>query len=84
MTTVYGVTYIGARKQIYRQIKDKDFLDTTDDSETYMASRYLATKTLDCVANLFTRAHDIKQWLKDMAGTVVQTGHAVSFVTPLG
>jgi len=25
MTTVYGVTYIGARKQIYKQIKDKDF-----------------------------------------------------------
>lgn len=28
MTSVYGVTFIGAREQIYKQIKDQGFLAT--------------------------------------------------------
>lgn len=55
MTTVYGVTFIGARKQIHKQLKDKDFLNQDDDSESYNASKYLATLTLECVENLFTQ-----------------------------
>ncbi len=30
MTSVYGVTFIGAREQIYRQLKDQAFLKSED------------------------------------------------------
>jgi DNA-directed RNA polymerase len=84
MTTVYGVTFIGAKQQIQKQLRDKDFLDQTDDNESYKASVYLAKLTLDCVANLFTQAHEIKQWLKDCSRTVGEYGFPMSWVTPLG
>lgn len=84
MTTVYGVTFIGAKEQIHKQLRDKDFLDQTDDEETYRASIYLAKLTLECVANLFTQAHEIKQWLKDCSKTVGEYGFPMSWVTPLG
>lgn len=54
MTTVYGVTFTGAQKQIHRQLKDKSFLNQDDDNESYNASKYLAFLTLECVENLFT------------------------------
>lgn len=84
MTTVYGVTFIGAKQQIYKQLKDKDFLDQSDNIESTQASNYLAKLTLDCVANLFTQAHEIKQWLKDCAKTVCELGYPMSWITPLG
>ena len=43
MTSVYGVTFVGARKQILKQLKDRDFLT---EEENYIASYYLATITL--------------------------------------
>lgn len=84
MTTVYGVTFIGAKKQIQKQLRDKDFLNQDNDLESYAASSYLAKLTLDCVANLFTQAHEIKQWLKDCSKSVCEMGYAMSWVTPLG
>jgi DNA-directed RNA polymerase len=84
MTTVYGVTFIGARAQIHKQLKDKDFIDQDSDTEGYSASVYLARLTLLCVEDLFTQAHQIKQWLKDCSKAVVSTGNPVSWLTPLG
>jgi len=43
MTSVYGVTFIGAKEQIYRQLRDQNFLE---ESEAYQASTYLAKLTL--------------------------------------
>jgi DNA-directed RNA polymerase len=54
MTSVYGVTFIGAREQIYRQLRDQNFLGEED---TYQASVYLAALTLKAIENLFTGAH---------------------------
>ena len=84
MTTVYGVTYIGAKKQIQKQLRDKDFLNQENELESHNASAYLAKLTLDCVANLFTQAHEIKQWLKDCSKSVCELGYAMSWMTPLG
>ena len=84
MTTVYGVTFIGAKAQIQKQIQDKDFIDQTNDAESYIASMYLAKLTLNSVENLFNQAHQIKQWLKDCSKSVVAAGHPISWLTPLG
>lgn len=40
MTSVYGVTYFGAREQIKRRLKERGF--AADDSELFSASCYAA------------------------------------------
>ncbi|KAJ3976640.1 DNA/RNA polymerase [Lentinula raphanica] len=60
MTTVYGVTFIGAREQIERQLKlTKQFAE----EEVWGASAYLAKVVLGCIGDLFTGAKDIQVWL---------------------
>ena len=33
MTSVYGVTFIGAKQQIKKQLKDKDFILKSEDED---------------------------------------------------
>lgn len=40
MTSVYGVTYIGARDQIKRRLKERDAI--ADDAELFSAACYAA------------------------------------------
>jgi len=61
MTTVYGVTYIGARDQILRQLKDRR--DLFDQEHVFALSAYLARKTLNCIGDLFKGASGIQNWL---------------------
>ena len=83
MTSVYGVTFIGARKQIHKQLRDKEFL-SEDDNEPYQASFYIALTTLECIKNLFSSAHFIKKWLIECAGLIANTQTPVSWITPVG
>lgn len=82
MTSVYGVTFIGARKQIQRQLKDKRIFDTN--GELYAASRYMAKITIKCIGDLFRDANNIKEWFAKSAKVVAHTGDSVKWVTPLG
>ena len=81
MTSVYGVTFIGAREQIYKQLRDQNFMS---EEENYAGSIYLAKLTLMAISNLFTGAHGIKEWFRKCAGMVSQTGNPVGWITPLG
>lgn len=60
MTTVYGVTYIGARAQIEKQLRDRGDVPA---NETWAASSYLAKKVMSCIGDLFSGARDIQNWL---------------------
>ncbi|KAJ6542761.1 hypothetical protein B0H19DRAFT_957630 [Mycena capillaripes] len=60
MTTVYGVTFIGARDQIEKQLKDRKDLPEED---CWLAASYLAKKVLSAIGDLFTGAKDIQTWL---------------------
>ncbi|KAF5347347.1 hypothetical protein D9756_009879 [Leucocoprinus leucothites] len=60
MTTVYGVTYIGAREQIERQLKDRGDIE---EEECWPAAAYLAHVVLGCIGNLFSGAKSIQTWL---------------------
>ncbi|KAF9017666.1 DNA/RNA polymerase [Hymenopellis radicata] len=60
MTTVYGVTYIGAREQIEKQIRA---IDEFKDADSWMLSSYLAKAVLGCIGDLFSGAKDIQNWL---------------------
>lgn len=44
MTTVYGVTFVGAREQIEKQLRDKKIVNEED---SWAAASYLATKVCD-------------------------------------
>jgi len=60
MTTVYGVTFVGAREQIERQLKDgKDI----PPEECWSAAAYLAKNFMECIGDLFSGAKNIQAWL---------------------
>lgn len=60
MTTVYGVTFIGAREQIEKQLKDRKDIPEED---CWAAASYLAKMVIACIGNLFHGAQDIQNWL---------------------
>ncbi|KAJ7079600.1 DNA/RNA polymerase [Mycena belliarum] len=60
MTTVYGVTFIGARDQIEKQLKDRKDIP---EEECWLAASYLAKKVLSAIGDLFTGAKHIQTWL---------------------
>ena len=60
MTSVYGVTFIGAREQIQKQLREKKVFETN--GELYRASSYLAKITIKCIGDLFADANRIKEW----------------------
>jgi len=54
------VTYVGARDQIEKQLKD---LGTIPEEECWLAACYLAHVVLGCIGNLFSGAKAIQNWL---------------------
>ena len=65
MTSVYGVTFIGARAQIQRKLKDAKIYSTN--GELYRASQYVARLTIKCIGDLFRDANNIKEWFAKCA-----------------
>ncbi|KIP05682.1 hypothetical protein PHLGIDRAFT_107864 [Phlebiopsis gigantea 11061_1 CR5-6] len=61
MTTVYGVTFIGAREQIEKQLRDRP--DILGAEHAWMASAYLARVVLACIGDLFNAAKHIQNYL---------------------
>jgi len=90
MTSVYGVTKIGARAQVQARLEDKFFSDPTTvqtpeiDREIFGASRYIAFLTLESLQEMFKGASGIMNWLSTCASLVAQEGHVMSWVTPMG
>ncbi|KAF1869267.1 hypothetical protein Lal_00020944 [Lupinus albus] len=65
MTSVYGVTYIGARDQIKKRLNERCAIE--DDSELFSASCYAAKTTLTALEEMFEAARSIMSWLGDCA-----------------
>lgn len=87
MTTVYGVTFIGARDQIKNRLHEAfgaaGTQELTED-QVYTASGYLAKQTLLSVGDIFVGARRTMDWLTSAARIVAGTGRAVQWQTPLG
>ena len=83
MTSVYGVTFIGARAQIYSRLREREVME---DNELlrYRVSTYAARRTLDALNNMFSNARDVMGWLTDCAAIATATGEPVRWTTPLG
>ncbi|XP_050872473.1 DNA-directed RNA polymerase 1B, mitochondrial [Lathyrus oleraceus] len=82
MTSVYGVTYVGARDQIKRRLKERCAIE--DDSELFAAACYAAKTTLTALEEMFEAARSIMNWLGECAKVIACTNQAVRWVTPLG
>jgi DNA-directed RNA polymerase len=83
MTSVYGVTYIGARQQIHNALQDKE-IDWTDDDQLFHASAYVTNHTFESLNQMFLGARNIMKWLADCARIVAKQKEPVAWVTPLG
>lgn len=82
MTSVYGVTYIGAREQIKRRLEEKG--NITDDRLLFSASCYAAKVTLAALGEMFEAARGIMSWLGDCAKVIASENQPVRWTTPLG
>jgi DNA-directed RNA polymerase len=71
MTNVYGVTFVGAKKQVQKQL---DSLYPNLHKETGLASTilasYIASKIFVALSTMFSGAHDIQSWLGEIGGRV--------------
>ena len=90
MTSVYGVTRLGARQQVLNRLEEKMHSDpnkvvTPDlDKEIFRASKYVSDLTLDSIGEMFQGAKGIMDWLGACATIVASQGHAMTWITPLG
>jgi DNA-directed RNA polymerase len=81
MTSVYGVTLVGARDQIKKQLKETNLFDP---QTLFYVSMYLAKKTMESIGDLFKEANQIKAWLTKCALIISGSGNTVKWNTPLG
>jgi len=88
MTSVYGVTFIGARKQIQEKIEEKleaQGLDVDErEQEIHAACGYLATVTMDVMGELFQGARQTMNWLATCARLISSQGQPVAWISPTG
>ncbi|KAJ1978481.1 DNA-directed RNA polymerase [Dimargaris verticillata] len=64
MTNVYGVTFIGARDQIMRRLKERE---DVDDQMLYRLSGYLTHQVFRSLGEIFKCARQIQDWLNEAA-----------------
>ena len=74
MTNVYGVTFIGAKRQVLRQLEDlfPNFPDNATVNR-HAAAIYIARGIFKALGNLFNGAHDIQYWLTDSAARISES-----------
>ncbi|CAO1948721.1 unnamed protein product [Urochloa humidicola] len=82
MTSVYGVTYIGARQQITKRLQEKGLI--TDDKLLYNVSCYTTRVTLDALGQMFQSARGIMAWLGDCAKMIASINQPVKWTSPVG
>ncbi|KAI0165498.1 DNA-dependent RNA polymerase [Xylariaceae sp. FL1272] len=71
MTNVYGVTYVGAKAQVLKQINAAyPNLHAETGVASSLAASYVTTKIFKALSTMFRGAHDIQYWLGECAGRV--------------
>ena len=71
MTNVYGVTFVGAKRQVLKQLDElmPDLPDTFGLNRLAAAS-YVAKKIFKSLSTMFNGAHDIQYWLTECAARI--------------
>ena len=84
MTTVYGVTMIGAKDQIQRKLEDQEKALDIPVEQLPESAHLLANLVLKSVDGVFVGAGAMMGWLKELASVAVKAKAPLSWVTPLG
>mmetsp|Transcript_30849 Transcript_30849/g.45618 ORF Transcript_30849/g.45618 Transcript_30849/m.45618 type:complete len:1037 (+) Transcript_30849:104-3214(+) len=88
MTSVYGVTFIGAMNQIQEKIEEKLEEKGVDidenENEIHSACVYLARVTMDAMGKLFSGARETMKWLTECARLITQQEQPVAWISPIG
>ena len=82
MTSVYGVTFVGARKQIFNAMKSR--IQDISEEDIFQSSGYLTRHTFSALEEMFIGARKIMHWLGSCARKIAKTGKPVTWTTPLG
>lgn len=71
MTNVYGVTFMGAKLQVKKQLDAlyPDIFQETGIGSQFLAS-YIAVRIFAAMSTMFRGAHDIQHWLGEIGGKV--------------
>jgi len=81
MTTVYGVTKVGARKQVRDQLSE---LTQLESKAMYACSMYLANTVMDEMGHVCVSAKQIMAWMTECARLISGDNRCVAWQTPLG
>ena len=74
MTNVYGVTFVGAIRQVLKQLEDFDQIyPDTRNMNKRVAATYIARKIFKALSTMFNGAHDIQYWLTDCAARISES-----------
>ena len=69
MTNVYGVTFLGAVRQVHKQLVDH----YPDLPEMMKCSGYIARKIFNALGSMFGGAHSIQYWFGDCASRITMS-----------
>ena len=85
MTSVYGVTLIGAKEQVQARLLETAIAwPPPAEASVAAAALYLAKVTLASLFSAFQGARRIQEWLSECAARMSAQQQPVSWVTPLG
>lgn len=74
MTNVYGVTFVGARRQVRRQLAAiLPNFPNTPEIHLGLAASYIAKKIFATLATMFNGAREIQRWFGDCAGRICRS-----------
>ena len=82
MTSVYGVTFTGARDQIWNRLRERKAFGT--ESEYVAMSMYAARKVIEALGNMFGNAKAVMDWLNECAREIAHHEESVRWRTPVG
>ncbi len=83
MTICYGVTMLGAQRQVQKHLEDQ-LGSSIEPGKIKVMGTYLARLTLKSVDEVFERAMGIKKWLDCVSELFSKCNVPVSWMTPLG
>ena len=74
MTNVYGVTFVGAKAQVRKQlVAAYPGLPNDDTMNPGLLASYIAVKIFTALSSMFRGAHDIQYWLGECASRITQS-----------
>ena len=84
MTFAYSVTSIGIRDQIASEMRKQTDGQFLQGHENWKAAAFLAPVVEEAIRTVVDRAAEAMDWLKEVAGHVLDCDQPMTWVTPLG